>query len=185
MKMKKMTGIAVVILLLIAGFLALTNKESRKSADKEDEEVIEDKQALNDGDQDIMDEVEIPSQPSTDNSKPVDGSNPMKNEKKDLVTEQVGEKDRNKGTKQGIVLKSLPKGSFEVQDNTVVDSWGVAVHHNQLPAALKSAESYTLTIDDQVYELKLNKFDKSVFGGQVSSTEHTKEEVEAGVVTAN
>lgn len=85
-------------------------------------------------------------------------------------------------TTNGLVLNSLPATAFEVQDNTITDTWGVVLRHDQLPAELKDAESYTITVGDKIYDLKLNKFNSNVFNGQVSSVQHTLAEVEVGIV---
>lgn len=82
----------------------------------------------------------------------------------------------------GYVLSELPEGSFEVQDNTVTDTWGVVLLIDQLPEDLRQAEAYTITIGEQTYDLKLNKYNDNVYSGQVSSVEHTQEEVEQGMI---
>ncbi|PAQ13279.1 hypothetical protein CD798_15910 [Bacillaceae bacterium SAOS 7] len=82
----------------------------------------------------------------------------------------------------GIELQDLPEGAWEVQDNTVTDTWGVVLQHDKLPADMQNAEKYTITIGEKTYELTKNKFNSNVYSVQVSSVEHTKAEVEAGVV---
>ncbi|PAQ13258.1 hypothetical protein CD798_16005 [Bacillaceae bacterium SAOS 7] len=84
--------------------------------------------------------------------------------------------------KEGIELKSLPEGSYEVQDNTITDTWGVVLVFDKLPADLQSKKGYTITIGSETYDLTLNKFNDNIFSGQVSSVKHSKEEVAAGFI---
>lgn len=93
-------------------------------------------------------------------------------ESEDTQTEEV----------EGTVLDTLPEGSFEIQDNTITDTWGVVLRYDQLPEELQDAESYTITIDGVEYDLTINKYNDNVYNGQVSSVEHTEEEVSKGVV---
>lgn len=93
------------------------------------------------------------------------------------------EAPQNTETADGeYVLSELPEGSFEVQDNTVTDTWGVVLLIDQLPEDLQQAEAYTVTIGETTYDLTLNKYNDNVYSGQVSSVEHTQEEVEQGII---
>ncbi len=81
-----------------------------------------------------------------------------------------------------FALNNLPAAAWEIQDNTATDTWGVVLNHDQLPAELQGADSYTITIDGETYELTKNRFNENKFTGQVSSVKHTETAVKAGVV---
>lgn len=83
---------------------------------------------------------------------------------------------------EGIVLNTLSDDAWEIQDKSLKDVWEVVLREDQLPEELQNAESYTITIDGKKYELIENIFLTHVYNGQVSSIEHTEEEVESGVV---
>ncbi len=86
---------------------------------------------------------------------------------------------------KGIPLSTLPPEAFEIQDNTITDTWGVVLKYDQLPKELQDAESYTITIGEVVYDLTINKYNDNVYNGQVSSVEHTEEEVGEGLINKN
>lgn len=100
--------------------------------------------------------------------------------KEPLESEQV--EDKNADEIEGTQLNTLPAEAFEIQDNTITDTWGVVLKHDQLPEELQGGESYTITIDGTVYDLTLNKYNSNVYNGQVSSIEHTEEEVGQGAI---
>lgn len=98
-------------------------------------------------------------------------------------TADTANQETTEETKEmGYVLNELPKGSFEIQDNTITDTWGVVLKLDKLPEELKGAEAYTITIGEKTYDLVLNKYNDNVYSGQVSSVEHTQEEVGKGTV---
>lgn len=84
-----------------------------------------------------------------------------------------------------FVLNELPEDSWEIQDNSLTDEWGVVLRQDQLPEALQGGTSYTITVDGLSYELTENVFDSNVYNGQASNLEHTEEEVEKGMITKN
>ncbi|MEK4712015.1 hypothetical protein [Sporosarcina sp. FSL K6-5500] len=183
------TIIAVIVVVLIAGIVTMNNKEKNGSVDGEQKGIAEGQQDVNEGKLDEAGTSKTNSEQSTESEPTGKGEErtQAENKGKDSVKVQgfkednetiVGKKEKVRGT----VLNSLPKVSYEVQDNTDTDTWGVVLKHDQLPNGLKEAESYTITIGAKVYDLKLNKFNANVFNGHISSIEHTKEEVEAGIV---
>lgn len=109
-----------------------------------------------------------------------DGSSNGKKEQDNQNEKGNEEQMTNKGT----VLSSLGT-AYEIQDNTVVDRWGVIIKLDRLPEELKSAKSFTVSIGDQAYELRLNKYNSNVYNTQVSSIEHTKDQVEQAILTTN
>lgn len=82
-----------------------------------------------------------------------------------------------------LELQSLPDDSYEVQDNTFVDKWGISLKIGQLPVVLRESSGYSITINGKTYDLILNRFDSNIYSGQVSSIEHTKEDVLRGRIT--
>ncbi|WP_100401544.1 hypothetical protein [Bacillus sp. FJAT-42315] len=115
----------------------------------------------------------------------VDSSSPKNNqstteEKAEDSTDKKGKDEEM--TTNGMVLKSLSNSAYEIQDNTITDTWGVVLVFDQLPTELQSKKGYTITVGDQTYDLELNRFNSNIYSGQVSSSEHTKEEVENGVI---
>lgn len=184
-------SIAVIIVLLIVGIVTMNNKETNKSADVETEGIAEGQQDVNEGKLGEAGTSKTSTEQSVESKSTgkIEDGTIAKNRGKDSAKGHdskegsettVGKKE--KIITLGTVLKSLPKVSYEVQDNTSTDTWGVVLKHDQLPNELKEAESYTFTIGTKVYDLKLNKFNANVFNGHISSIEHTKEEVEAGIV---
>ncbi len=83
---------------------------------------------------------------------------------------------------KGTVLSSLGT-AYEIQDNTIVDRWGVIIKLDRLPEELRNAAGYTVLIGEKTYELTLNKYNSNVFNTQVSSIEHTKNQIEQAIIS--
>lgn len=81
-----------------------------------------------------------------------------------------------------VKINTLSNTSFEIQDNTFADKWGIVLDPENLPAELKSTTGYSIKIGEQSYELTVNKFNNKVYNVQVSSLEHSFEEVQAGTL---
>lgn len=88
-------------------------------------------------------------------------------------------------TQNEIILNTLSDTTYEVQDNTITDTWGIVLVPENLPTGLKGAQGYTITIGDMTYELKVNKYNSNVYSGQISSVKHTLSEVKESILTAN
>lgn len=88
-------------------------------------------------------------------------------------------------TQNEIILNTLSDTTYEVQDNTITDTWGIVLVPENLPTGLKDAQGYTITIGDMTYELKVNKYNPNVYSGQISSVKHTLSEVKESILTAN
>ncbi|MEK4712014.1 hypothetical protein [Sporosarcina sp. FSL K6-5500] len=85
-------------------------------------------------------------------------------------------------TQSEVILNTLSETTYEVQDNTITYTWGIVIVVENLPAGLKDAQGYTITVGDMAYELKINKFNPDVYSGQISSIKHTLSEVESGIL---
>lgn len=98
--------------------------------------------------------------------------------------ETSNQKGRNNKMKEenAIILSELPEGAYYIQDNSLTDEWGVVLQHEKLPEELKNAKNYTITIGNKTYDLTENRFDSTIYNGDVSNLQHTKEDVKAGVV---
>lgn len=100
-------------------------------------------------------------------------------------SEKVNEDGQENEKSEEFILKELPEGAWEIQDNSLTDEWGVVLRQDQLPEILQEATSYMITVNGESYELSMNMFDENVFNGPVSNLEYTEEEVENGVITKN
>lgn len=150
-----------------------SNATSPNSTESDD--VKSDKAEADDAKADSKDEKNVENDSkSTSDTK-------QDNDKNKLEVSNEGKNNKVSGSQ--IVLNSLSNKAYEVQDNTITDSWGVVFVHDELPKELQGAESYQIAIGDQVYDLKRNKYNAEVFGGQVSSIKHTKKEVDNGIIT--
>lgn len=85
-------------------------------------------------------------------------------------------------TQSATVLNTLPTGSYEIQDNTITDTWGVVLKQDKLPAGLRSSTGYVIQVEGKSYELTKNKYNDNIYSGQVSSLAHSKEKVAAGSI---
>lgn len=139
-------------------------------AEVEDEAMEEEKKSR---DRETKETLESTTQSSSEKSIQEKEMNDKKKERKDKEM-----------TNQGTELSSLGN-AYEIQDNTFVDKWGVVIKIDRLPEALKGAEGYTVSIGEKSYELHLNKYNSNVFNTQVSSIEHTKEDIEKAILTTN
>lgn len=85
--------------------------------------------------------------------------------------------------KNEVVLNTLSNTAYEVQDNTITDTWGIVVDPANLPLELQGVQGYSITIGNLTYALEANKYNANVFSGLVSSIHHTLAEVKAGILT--
>lgn len=209
MKKKPIIITVAIVLLLVVIVFVVNNKEKSPLVKTPLEVGSGDEEVSKDGEDLEAEEsnAALPNSPKADGVKSdkakvdekVDAKADSKNEKKDgndskstSDTKQDNNKNKlevsdegknNKVSGSQIILNSLSNTAYEVQDNTITDSWGVVFVHDELPKELQGAESYQITIGDEVYDLKRNKYNAEVFGGQVSSIKHTKKEVDNGIIT--